>query len=285
VKPAPFEYHAPTDLGEALGLLRDLGDDAKVIAGGQSLVPMMALRLATFPHLVDLGRVQELRGVRRENGTLRIGATTTQAAVEHDTDACGAVPLLGEALPLIGHFQIRNRGTIGGSIAHADPASELPAIALALDAELEVAGAGGNRTVGAADFFEGTWTTSLAPDEVVAAVRFPVWSGSCGFAVREVARRHGDFAIAGAAVGVEVDGGSVKRAAVALFGMGPTPIRASAAEQAVVAGESAADAGKAAVEGLDPPDDIHGSGEYRRHVGAVLVEQAVQHAMEEAGRG
>ena len=150
VKPSAFEYHAPTDLDAALATLGELGDDAKVIAGGQSLVPMMSLRLASFPHLVDLGRVPELRGVGRDDGFLRIAAMTTQAEVEHDADATAAVPLLGHALPLIGHFQIRNRGTIGGSIAHADPASELPAVALALDAELDLVSAEGTRTVAAA---------------------------------------------------------------------------------------------------------------------------------------
>jgi carbon-monoxide dehydrogenase medium subunit len=194
------------------------------------------------------------------------------------------VPLLGQALPLIGHFQIRNRGTVGGSIAHADPASELPAIALALDAQLEVANTSGTRTIPASTFFEGTWTTSLRGDEVLAAVRFPVWSGTCGFAVEEVARRHGDFAIAGAAVGVELSGGAVTRAAIALFGMGATPVRVEEAEKAVTDGQSPAEVGKAAVQGLEPPDDIHASGEYRRQVGAVLVERALQRAMKEAGR-
>ena len=197
MKPAPFEYHAPESLADVTALLAEHGDEAKVLAGGQSLVPMLALRLTRFEHIIDLNRVDELRGVERANGTLTVKSMTRQAAVEHDTAAGEAVPLLAEALPLIGHFQIRNRGTVGGSIAHADPASELPAVALALDAELEVAGANGTRRVPAADFFLGTWTTSIGEDEILSAVHFPVWQGRTGFAVEEVARRSGDFALAG----------------------------------------------------------------------------------------
>src|SRR4051794_26754380 len=170
MKPAPFEYHAPASLGDVTALLAEHGDDAKVLAGGQSLVPMLALRLTRFDHIVDLNRVEELCGVERSNGTLTIKSMTRQSTVEHDTAVGEAVPPLGEAIPPIGHFHIRNRGTVGGSIAHADPASELPAVALALDAELEVAGANGNRRVAAADFFLGTWTTTIEADEILAAV-------------------------------------------------------------------------------------------------------------------
>jgi aerobic carbon-monoxide dehydrogenase medium subunit len=283
MKPATFEYHAPTTVEDAVGLLREHGDDAKVLAGGQSLVPMLSLRLASFGHLVDLGRIAELRGLQREDGALRIGAMTAQAAVEHDADAIGAVPLLGEALPLVGHFQIRNRGTIGGSIAHADPASELPAVALALDAEMDVAGVDGPRGIGAADFFQGTWTTALTDDEILTGVRFPVWAGSCGFAVEEVARRHGDFAIVGAVAAVEASSGAPTRAGIALFGVAPTPVRASGAESALVGGADPAEAGRLATEGLEPADDIHASSEYRQHLAAVVVERALRRAMRGAG--
>src|SRR3954465_2627408 len=197
MKPAPFEYHAPTTVDEVVGLLAEHGDEAKVLAGGQSLVPMLALRLTRFEHIVDLNRVDDLRGVSRTNGTLTVKAMTTQRTVEHDAAAGEGVPLLAQAIPLIGHFQIRNRGTVGGSIAHADPASELPAVALALDAELEIASQRGNRRVPASDFFLGTWTTSVGEDEILAAVHFPVWEGNSGFAVEELARRSGDFALAG----------------------------------------------------------------------------------------
>src|SRR5215218_10800445 len=169
MKPAPFEYHAPESLSDVTQLLSEYGDEGKVLAGGQSLVPMLALRLTRFEHIIDLNRVDELRGVSRSNGTLTVKAMTTQRTVEHDTAAGEAVPLLAQAIPLIGHFQIRNRGTVGGSIAHADPASELPAVALALDAELEVASASGTRTVPAAEFFEGTWTTTLEAEELLTA--------------------------------------------------------------------------------------------------------------------
>ena len=217
MKPAPFEYHAPESLSDVTALLAEHGDEGKVLAGGQSLVPMLALRLTRFEHIVDLNRVDDLRGVSRSNGTLTVKAMTTQRTVEHDTAAGEAVPLLAQAIPLIGHFQIRNRGTVGGSIAHADPASELPAVALALDAELEIAGASGTRTVPASEFFLGTWTTSVGEDEILSAVHFPVWSGNTGFAVEEVARRSGDFALTGVVAAVEVDAsGAVSRAGLSL---------------------------------------------------------------------
>ena len=235
VKPAPFEYHRPRR-PRAVGLLAELGDAAKVLAGGQSLVPMLALRLAVFEHLVDIGRVEELRGIERADGTVRIGAGTTQAAIERSAEVAEAVPLLARATPLIGHFQIRNRGTIGGSLAHADPAAEYPAVALALDAELEVLG---HRRAGAPcpprEFFTGLWSTAVGDDELLTAVTFPVWSGRCGFAVREFARRHGDFAIAGAAVAVELDDDDrVRRCGIGLLGLGSTAQRAAAAEAAVI---------------------------------------------------
>ena len=283
MKPAPFEYHAPETTADVLALLAEHGDEAKPLAGGQSLVPMLALRLTRFEHLIDLNRVPELTGIERENGTLAVGAMTRQAALA----SVDAVPLLMHALPLIGHFQIRNRGTVGGSIAHADPAAELPAVALALDAELEIAGSSGTRTQAASEFFTGTWMTSLEPDEVLARVRFPVWSGRAGFAVDEVARRMGDFALVGAACGVElVENDHVDRAAIALFGMGSTPLRASAAEAALrgAAGtaEELAEIGQLAVGDLDPPEDIHASTSYRRRVGAHVVARALTRALEYA---
>ena len=288
MKPAPFEYHAPVALDEAVGLLGELGDGAKVLAGGQSLIPMLALRLAFFDHLVDLGRIPDLQRVERVDGSLRVGAAVRQSAVEHSAEVAAAVPLLARATPLIGHFQIRNRGTVGGSIAHADPAAEYPAVALTLDAVMEVASPRGSRDVPAADFFTGTWTTDLADDEVLAGVRFPTWEGRCGFAVEELARRHGDFAIAGATVAVELGADdTIRRCAIGLFGLGPVPERGTAAEQSLV-GASAGDVepkalGKQAVADLSSiPDDAHGPAEYRRHVGGVMVARAWQRAVEEA---
>jgi len=289
VKPAPFEYRAPEDLDEALAVLAERGDEAKVLAGGQSLVPMLALRLTSFECLVDIGRVAELQGARREDGVLVVGAGTVDAAVGADPAVAASVPLLAEATPLIGHFQIRNRGTIGGSLAHADPAAEYPAVALALDAELEVASAAGRRVVPAAEFFEGTWTTALEGDEILTAARFSVWEGRCGFAVEELARRHGDFAVAGAAGGVALDpDGTVVRCAVALIGMESTPVRAWRAEAALVGTSpgpaEVVEAAQLAVDGIDPPADVHGSGAYRKKVGAEMVRRMLTRALEEAAR-
>ena len=267
-------------------MLSEHGDEAKVLAGGQSLVPMLALRLARFGHLVDLNRVEELTGVSRVNGSLRIGAMTRHRTVEASDQISADVPLLSRATGHVGHFQIRNRGTIGGAVSHADPAAEQPAVCLALDAMMEVASAGGSRDVAAADFFEGTWSTSLAPDEVLTAIRFPVWERRCGFAVEELARRHGDFALVGVTCGVGTDeAGAVRRAALGLFGVGTTPVRASRAEAALIAGASARETAAAAVEEIDPTDDLHASAVYRRKVTGVLVRRAVDKAIEEASRG
>jgi carbon-monoxide dehydrogenase medium subunit len=284
MKPAPFEYHAPESLADVTGLLAEHGDEAKVLAGGQSLVPMLALRLTRFEHLVDVNRVAELQGVERNNGTLTVKAGTRQSTVEHDAAAGAAVPLLAQAIPLIGHFQIRNRGTVGGSIAHADPASELPAVALALDAELEIASPSGSRRVAAADFFLGTWTTVIGEDEILTAVHFPVWEGSSGFAVEEVARRSGDFALAGVIAGVQVDGsGAVARSAISFLGMAPTPVRARSAEAALTGSNPSADdlaeIGRLAVGDTEPTADVHASAEYRLHVGAHLVARALDRAL------
>jgi carbon-monoxide dehydrogenase medium subunit len=285
VKPTKFQYHAPAVVDDAVGLLAEHGDEAKVLAGGQSLVPMMSLRLATFGHLVDLNRVAGLDVIERNNGHVRVGALVRQATAEHDATIASDAPLVAKALPHIGHFQIRNRGTVGGSIAHADPASELPAVSLALDATLEAAGPGGTRQIAAVDFFQGTWQTALADDEILVAVRFPVWGGSSGFAVDEVARRHGDFALCGAVCGVTVDGDNVTKAAIALFGVAATPVRATAAEQALIAGGAGTDLaaiGREAAASLSPSGDIHASGDYRKQVAAVVVRRALTTAIEEA---
>jgi aerobic carbon-monoxide dehydrogenase medium subunit len=292
MKPAPFDYHAPTTADEAVALLAELGDEAKLLAGGQSLIPMLALRLAAFEHLVDLGRVDELRGIGRVNGSVRVGAGTTQSAIERSAEVASAVPLLARATPYIGHFQIRNRGTIGGSLAHADPAAEYPAVALALDAELEILSAGGTRrTVPAAEFFDGLWSTAVGDDELLTAATFPVWTGRCGFAVHEFARRHGDFAIAGAAVAVELDGDDrVRNCGIGLLGLGSTPERASAAEAALLGARiddvDADEIGRLAVAGLESvPADLHGSADYRRRVGAATTAAAWRTASEEARHG
>jgi len=291
MKPARFDYHAPVSVEETVALLASLGEDAKVIAGGQSLVPMLALRLAVFDHLVDVGRVARLRGVERRDGSVWIGAGTTQAAVERSGDIAELVPLLARATPLIGHFQIRNRGTIGGSLAHADAAAEYPAVALTLDAELEAVSPTGRRTVPAAEFFTGLWSTALAADELLTGVTFPVWRGRSGFAVEEFARRRRDFAIAGAAVAVELDDDDrVTRCGIGLFGLGPTPARAHAVEKELagrhVTEIVAEDIGHSAMSGLESvPTDQNGPASYRRRVGAAMVARAWRRAVEEAGNG
>jgi carbon-monoxide dehydrogenase medium subunit len=284
VKPAPFRYHAPESVTEVVGLLVEHGDEAKPLAGGQSLVPMMSLRLAAYGHIVDLRRVEGLDTIQRVDGAVRIGAMVRQAAAEKD-GTVAAVPMLAKAIPHIGHLQIRNRGTVGGSIAHADPASELPAVALALDAEMEAEGPAGNRRIPAASFFQSTWQTSLGEGEVLTAAVFPVWEGTAGFAVEEVARRHGDFALVGAVVGVALDGERVTRAAIAMLGVGPTPVRCHDAEAALVAGGAhvdLAEVGRAAAGGLAPTDDVHASAAYRKHVTPAIVRRALARALEEA---
>lgn len=285
MKAAPFELHVPTAVDEAVSLLAAHGDDAKVLAGGQSLVPMLALRLARFEHLVDVNRVTELSTVARHDGWLRVGAMVRHRTAARDAVILDTVPLLARATRLVGHFQIRNRGTVGGAIAHADPAAEQPAVAVALGAVVEVASSRGTREVPAADFFDGTFSTALAADELLVAVRFPIWPTNSGYAVEEVARRHGDFAIAGVVCAVTVAGDAVDRAAIGLFGVGATPVRATAAEGALVAGAPLDDVAAAAVDGLEPFDDLHGTADYRRRVARVLVRRAAERALEEARGG
>jgi carbon-monoxide dehydrogenase medium subunit len=288
MKSAPFAYHAPSSIDGAVGLLAEYGESAKALAGGQSLIPMLALRLAVFDHLVDLGRIPELRGIERRGDELWIGAATTQASIETSPEVAASVPLLARAAAHVGHFQIRNRGTLGGSIAHADPAAEAPAVALTLDARVEAHSPRGARTLTADEFFTGTWSTELADDEILTGVVFPIWKGRCGFAVEEFARRHGDFAMAGATVAVQLSADDeITRCAIGLIGLGSTPERAATAEATVVGtGASGVDpdeVGRAAVAALDSvPADLHGSAAYRRRVGAAMVSRALRRALDEA---
>ena len=291
MKPASFDYHRPGTIEEGVGLLAEFGDDAKILAGGQSLVPMLSMRLAYFDHLIDISRLHDLQGIERRGDQLWIGAGTTGAKVGADAQVRQAVPLLTRATPFVGHFQIRNRGTLGGSIAHADAAGEYPTAALTLDAVMEVLSPRGRREIAAADYFAGLWETTMDSDEVLTGVRFPVWNGRSGFSVHEFARRHGDFAIAGALVAVQLDGpgdaARVSRCAIGLLGLGSTPRRATAAEEAVVGkpvGElTAEEIGRAAMTRLDDvPTDLQGSASYRTKVGAVMVARAWTQAIEEA---
>jgi carbon-monoxide dehydrogenase medium subunit len=292
VKPAPFEYHAPFSAKEAVDLLADLGDSAKVIAGGQSLVPVLAMRLAVFDHLIDIRRISGLRGIEARDSSVWIGAGTTEAEIGRSGVIAARVPLLARATPLIGHFQIRNRGTIGGSLAHADGAAEYPAVAVALDATIEALSPRGQRTIPATEFFTGIWSTALEPDEVLTGVTLPARGHRQGFAIEEFARRAGDFAVAGAAVAVDLDdGGRISRCRIGLFGLGPTPLRSVFAETLAVGASAespviAQETGQAAVADLESvPSDLHGPAAYRKRVGAAIVTTAVKRAIEEGMNG
>ena len=291
MKPAPFEYHAPDSAKEAVDLLAELGDGAKVIAGGQSLVPVLAMRLAVFGHLIDIRRIEALVGIEERGDSVWIGAVTTEAEIGRSELIARRLPLLSRATPLIGHFQIRSRGTLGGSLAHADASAEYPAVALALDATIEALSPRGQRTIPAAEFFTGIWTTALEPDELLTGVSFPSATGKQGFAIEEFARRSGDFAVAGAAVAVGLDpDGRISRSAIGLFGLGPTALRAAAAEAATPGAAAsdidAAEIGRAAVADLDSvPSDLHGTDDYRKKVGAAMVARAWEKAIMEAANG
>ena len=276
MKPPPFEYLAPRSIDEALAALREHGDEAKVLAGGQSLIPILALRLAHPAVLVDIGNIAELRAISA-NGTLSIGAAVTQRQAERTAAITAAAPLLAEALPLIAHPQIRNRGTIGGSIAHADPAAELPAVALALDATMVVRGQSGERAVPASDFFQSYLETAIAPDELLTAVQIPSAQGpGLGWSFQEISRRHGDFALAGAATQVTLDAdGRVTAAHLAFCGVASTPVHATAATDALVGRTldtaTIDEVARLAAADLDPPSDVHATSAYRKHIAAVLA--------------
>ena len=289
MKPAPFEYHRPDSLDEALSLLASHGYDAKVLAGGQSLVPAMNFRLAQPAVLVDLNRVEGLDGIDDGAAGVRIGAMVRQRAAERSPVVAARVPLLAEALPHVAHPQIRARGTVGGSLAHADPAAEIPAVMLALGARLVVRGAGGERVVEAADFFTDLFGTALEAEEVLVAVEVPAARAGTGTAFAELSRRHGDFALAGVAAAVVLDAGRCVEARVALFGVGDGPVLAVEAG-ALLVGEAASEAlfraaGAAAAAALDPPADVHASADYRRHLAGVLVRRTLPRAFERARGG
>lgn len=287
VKPPPFEYSAPTALEEALMLLRELGDDARPLAGGQSLIPLLSLRLAQPSHLIDLAGVAELVSIRAENGHLVLGAMVRERSAERHEEVHRQTPLLAQALPLIGHPAIRSRGTVGGSLAHADPAAELPAVAVALDAELVAQSHDrGRRTIKAADFFTGFFTTALTPDEILTAIRFPAPAPGTGSAIAEVTRRHGDFAVVGAVAVVRLEAGRIADARLVLTGMSDTPVRATAAESMLVGAEPTDEAFTAAAgeasKDLSPRADVHGTSAYRRHLAGVLVRRTLSAAVQRA---
>jgi carbon-monoxide dehydrogenase medium subunit len=287
MKPAQFEYDDPRTEKEALDLLARHGDDCKVIAGGQSLVPLMNFRLARPARLIDINRIESLSYIKQEGGRLVIGAMARHTQVEHSEEVAQGWQLLTEAIGWVGHAQIRNRGTIGGSVAHADPAAELPAAFAALDASFHVHSKRGSRTLRWDEFFVSEFTTALAPDELVTAVEVPSLAPGTGTAFVEYARRHGDFALGGAAVIVKLGpDGRCERAAIALLSAGPAPVRAEAAEQQL-RGESLDDAAiraasAVAVKGLRPTTDLHGSTEYRTGLLRTMTERALAKAAQRA---
>ncbi|MBA2556289.1 MAG: xanthine dehydrogenase family protein subunit M [Chloroflexi bacterium] len=289
MKPVAFEYYRATSPDEALALLRQHGYEAKLLAGGQSLIPAMNFRLAQPGVLIDLNRVAELAFVEASGGALRIGAMTRQRTAERSEQVAAHAPLLVEALHHTAHPQIRNRGTIGGSIAHADPAAEVPTVMLALGASFELRGAEGSREVAAGDFFTGFFGTALEPEEMVASITIPAAAERTGWAFEEVARRHGDYALAGVAAVLSLDErGQLRDARIALLSVADRPVLAESAS-ALLAGQTpspalVAEAAELASQGdIDPPSDIHASAEYRRRLVRVLTRRTLSRALERAG--
>jgi CO/xanthine dehydrogenase FAD-binding subunit len=280
LKPPRFQYDDPRTVDEALALLTEYGDDAKVLAGGQSLVPLLNFRLAAPGRLVDINRIGELALLERRDGVLRIGALTRHTAIERSALVARNWGLLTEAVRWVGHPQIRSRGTVGGSVAHADPAAELPVSFAALDARFRARSTRGERVIPWHEFFVTHLTTTLEPDELLVGIEVPAVPARTGWAFTEYARRHGDFGLGGAAVQVTLDeNGACRSAAIALLAAAPTPIRATAAEQSLLGlpidAGAAASAARLAVADIDPTGDIHGSTRYRKHLIEALVRRGV----------
>ncbi|MBI4270587.1 MAG: xanthine dehydrogenase family protein subunit M [Candidatus Rokubacteria bacterium] len=283
MKPAKFEYHAPTSVEQALELLGRYGGDAKVLAGGQSLMPLLNFRLSRPAALVDLNRIPSLAYIREEKGRVSFGAMTRQRTVEFSPVVKERVPLLGEATRWVAHLPIRTRGTIGGSIAHADPSAEYPAVLRALEGEVVVRGPGGERVIEGKDLFQTYLTTCLTPEEILVEVRLPAMPAGAGWALEEFARRHGDFAIIAIACMVVRDGQRCKVARLATAGAGPVPVRLRAAEEILerdgLGAEALAAAARRAAELVNPDSDIHASADYRRHLTSVLTRRALERAL------
>ena len=285
MKPAPFEYFAPLELQEALDLLERYGDEAKILAGGQSLMPLMNLRLARPGLIIDINRLSGLDTITATpEGGLTIGALTRQRALERSKIVQEQNPILAAAMPFIGHFQIRNRGTIGGSLVHADPAAELPAVSLLLGAEFLLRSKSAVRVVPAAEFFLSYLTTAIRPAELLTEIRLPKWPSGEAWAVQEIARRKGDFALIGVALRAELDGEeTVQKAVIVMFGVDSKPLRMERAE-AVLKGRRISEAflrelSGVVAEELEPDSDIHASAAYRKEVGGVLVRRALESAL------
>jgi aerobic carbon-monoxide dehydrogenase medium subunit len=289
MKLPPVEYEAPETVTEAVDLLAEQQDEASVLAGGQSLIPLLAFRLARPAVLIDINGIDELSGVSAADGWTAIGAMTREYMAEESELVAGTVPLLAAALPFIGHEAIRSRGTIGGSLAHSDPAGELPAVARALDAELVVRSKSGERVVPAAEWFEGYFMTARRPDELLVQVRFPTAEPGTGISFLEVARRHGDFAIVGLAASLTLADGAITNARLALSGVSDVPVRATAAEDLLMGERPSADlfdaAAHRATDDVNPPADLNGSSDYRKTIAAALLRRGLQAAADNARRG
>jgi carbon-monoxide dehydrogenase medium subunit len=288
MKPPRFDYHAPATVPEALDLLAGYGGDAKVLAGGQSLMPLLNFRLSRPAALVDLNRIPALSFIREENGHVSFGAMTRQRAIEFSPVVAARLPLLREATRWVGHLPIRSRGTIGGSLAHADPSAEYPTVLTALGGEVVVRSTRGERVIQASALFQTYLTTTLAPDEVLVEVRLPAMEPGAGHAFEEFSRRHGDFALVGIAAIVVAAGDRCRMARLATAGAAPVPLRLRASEEILESaglGEDAIRAAaQAAAEAVQPDGDIHASAEYRRHLTGVLTARALRRAIGVARR-
>ena len=285
--PAAFDYHAPQSVGEAIALLGSLGAEAKILAGGHSLLPMMKLRFAQPAHLIDINRIPELRGVREDGADIVIGAMTVENELINSALLRAKVPLLAEAPKNIADPQVRNRGTIGGDIAHGDPANDHPALALAVDATFVLQGPQGQRSVKADDFFKGTYVTALADDEILVSIRVPAFASGTGWAYEKLKRKTGDWATAAAAVVLRISAGKVSHVRIALTNLAPTALRATAAEQALLGqplNEATIDAAAgAAMAAAKPAADLRGDVEYKTAMAAQMVYRALRAAAARCG--
>ena len=287
MKPAPFTYHDPKTAAEAAELLGRL-ENARVLAGGQSLMPMMNFRYVMPDHIVDINNIAELSYIRNASGTLSFGALTRQREIEFSDEVKAACPIITEALHWVGHRQTRNRGTIGGSICHMDPSAELCALTARLDGTLTAKSKGGDRKINMAEFGQGFMSTALADGEMLTDISVQLWPKGHGYAYEEFARRHGDFAIAASGCLVEVAGGTIKRASIVVSGVRPNPVRLTAAEKALagqkpsdkLAEEVATEAGK-----IDAMEDAYVTADYRKHLGQVMVKRALKRAFARAAGG
>ena len=288
MKPPPFDYFAADCVEAAVQALNDAGGDGKIIAGGQSLMPMLNFRLLRPAILIDINRIPDLAYVRDDGDEIRIGPLTRHRTLETSTIIATQFPVLHEAMGYVAHLAIRNRGTIGGSLSHADPAAELPMMSLLLEARLEVQSSSGRRTIEARDFFLGALTTALEEDEMLAEVRLPKLPQGAGWAFEEVARRSGDFALASVAVVITGDGETISDLRIGMMGVGETPMRATEAESILTGqryGEAAVGAAIAAIrDAVEPNTDLHASADYRRHLVGVLARQALAKAWDRSRR-